>query len=53
MSRYTGDTPQGRAKVIAEEPVGRNPKIAVSLSAAHHVVFMFCRAARLKSEKLS
>src|SRR3954471_19336005 len=23
MGRYTGDTPQGRAKVIAEEPVGR------------------------------
>jgi NAD(P)-dependent dehydrogenase (short-subunit alcohol dehydrogenase family) len=23
MSRYTGDTPEGRAKVIAEEPVGR------------------------------
>jgi len=26
MSRYTGDTPQGRAKVIAEEPVGRMGK---------------------------
>jgi NAD(P)-dependent dehydrogenase (short-subunit alcohol dehydrogenase family) len=26
MSRYTGDTPEGRAKVIAEEPVGRMGK---------------------------
>ena len=26
MSRYTGDTPQGRAKMIAEEPVGRMGK---------------------------
>ena len=26
MSRFTGDTPEGRAKVIAEEPVGRMGK---------------------------
>ncbi len=26
MSRFTGDTPEGRAKVIAEEPIGRMGK---------------------------
>jgi NAD(P)-dependent dehydrogenase (short-subunit alcohol dehydrogenase family) len=26
MGRYTGDTPEGRAKVVAEEPVGRMGK---------------------------
>jgi NAD(P)-dependent dehydrogenase (short-subunit alcohol dehydrogenase family) len=28
MGRFTGDTPEGRAKVVAEEPVGRmgNPR---------------------------
>ena len=28
MGRFTGDTPEGRAKVIAEEPVGRMGKPA-------------------------